>query len=473
MSVKFVEKNIPVNTQSSVELISRMPLAGNLPDIAKELGLVGFFVTHKTNSLGNENVTKDDGMYFVICRDEQIEKEFYNIMHFDKDKLKDILDSIDVERRTVNTKYAMIPFNYITDENDFMIYQRTLRTIHDLSAAKAAYGEQGFRPPEYIVRETLDAIHTFINKRYDPNIPQNMRDIQAEGMRKFIKNSVKRYEKDEPVRHKTLRPHEVRRDYFFKNHIKCVNDGISANFLRYLKTRWDECPDFVMYRERKPFINHKNHSKTPEKIAEMYPGMEDYWADLGRERIYRIAYPAYYEQQFDAWKFDYIAKKNNWQFITPLAQIDKDCKMKLIEVDAADVDNWASLCAANGIKCAINHGELGKVHGTTTYGFIYSDKDANMIKAIQARLIRETSAMPKEYVVPGKLYYLSTEQLKDLDEKDKVYEEKLAAKEAKREAGRDKFDAFFGKRKEKKVEQQKPETIRGMGYCSGYDEIDF
>lgn len=470
MSINFIKPDADVNVRSETELIARLPNASGLPAIAGEHGLIGFFVNVNEKSLGTGNVCKNDGVYFVICRDEDARSEMNRII-CSPDKMKELIDDIDPEGGTIDTKHALIPLNYITNENAFMLYQRAVRTIHDLAAVKSAYGEQGFNPPDRIARETVNAIHVFIAKRYAADTPKNLRDLQEEGMKKFIRESAKRYAENKPIRHRTIRPHEVRFDYFFKNSIKCVNDIVTDDFLQYLKQRWDECPDFVMYKENKPFIDRKDMSKTPEEIAEMYPGMEDYWKDLGKEKLYRISYPAGYENTFNAWKFDFAAKLYTWQFVVPLDQLDRQYKLETINIDYRDIYNWASLCKANGVACAINHGEIGKMsNSTSTYSFIYSDKDSRIVKAIQTRLAKETAAYSKDFVVPGRLYYLSEKQLESISEKDKERQAKLEEKEAKRNERRDKIARFFGR--EPKGNGNTMEVVKGMGYCSGYDYPD-
>lgn len=425
-----MKNEITVLTEKQLEIAC--PMAGQLPEIAKENGLDGFFIQYEEGILGAGNTGNKDGIYFVIFRDEDCKFEFQRMMidPSKKDEIKELIANIDEEGDTLNTKYCLRPMNELTRENTFMNYNRCVRAIHDLSAVKYAYGECGFRPPEYVAIETIYAINNFLDKRFAPNIPEDLKRVQEEGMKKFIRNSVKRYEKNKPVRFRTLRPHMVRQDYFIKNGISCVNCGYSEKFLKYLKTRWDECPDFVMYQEKTPYEVYSDKSKLSKSVLDKFPELATFWSDLKGYRMYRVSYPAAFEEQMHSWMFDYMAKeRENWEFVVPLEQLDKNYELRMIEIDDGDIHNWISLCEYNKVNCAINHGEMGEVKDTRTFSFIYSAKDQAMVSAIQNRLSRELSEFRP---TPEELQRFGEEGIRKLNEKDRAYAAKMAKKRERR-----------------------------------------
>lgn len=425
-----MKNEITVLTEKQLEVAC--PMAGQLPEIAKENGLDGFFIQYEEGKLGVGNTCNRDGIYFVIFRDEDCKFEFQRMMidPTKRDELNELIDNIDEEGDTLNTKYCIRPMNTLTRENSFMTYTRCVRAIHDLAAVKSAYGECGYRPPEHVAIETVYAINNFIDKRFAPNIPPDLKKAQEEGMKKFIKASVKRYEKNKPVRFRTLKPHMVRQDYFIKNGVSCVNCGYSEKFLKYLKTRWDECPDFVMYKEKVPYEVYADHSKAPKWVLDKFPELSQFWGDLKGYRMYRVSYPAAFEEQMHSWMFDYMAKeRENWEFVVPLEKLDKSYELRLIEIDDADIHNWISLCEHNKVNCAINHGEMGEVKDSRTFSFIYSAKDQAMVSAIQNRLARELSEFRP---IPEELERFGEEGIRKLDEKDRAYAARMAKKRERR-----------------------------------------
>lgn len=438
------------NRKLEAKLLAKFPLAGNLPAVAKEHGLKGVFIEYQEQDLGKKNKNVHNGIYFALCRDDSAEKSLYTLLYMEKEKFRELVEKSNRNNRVMNTRINLIFLGNVTPETDLLLYQNCIRRIHDIAAVKAAYGEQGYHPPEYITKETVSVIHSFIEKRYGENISREMRDIQAEAMKKFIVGSVERYRKNLPLRHKILHPKEVRRNYFFKNHVSCVNDAITEEFFEYLKVRMKECPGFLYYRENRPFQSME------------VSGSE--------QKRYRIAYPAAYEELYDGWKLDFVAQTYGWDksFIVPVEALDRSREFRLVEIDAADAKNWAALCVANHVDCAVNHGEFGFGHSRNSYGFIYSSKDEVKVKGIKERIARETTEYPKEYIVPGELWHLSREQLKRLEDSDRKYRSYLESKEVKREHLKNALSRFFGKGNPEKGMQQE-EMVKGGKHHSGYD----
>lgn len=445
-----MKNEITVLTEQQLEIAC--PMAFKLPEIAKENGLDGTIFQYKEHQLGLGNTCNRDGLYFVIFTSEDAKFDFQKMMVTNEwKKINDLIDNIDETGDCLNTRICMRPLNKLTQENTFASYQKCLRAIHDLAAVKAAYGEFGYRPPEYVAVETVNAINSFIDKRFNPNLTSEMRRSMDEGMKKFIDASVERYKKNKPVRFRTIKPHMVRQDYFLQNGVTCVNCGYSEDFLKYLKTRWDEEPDFVMYQEKVPYESYKDHSKAPQWIEEKHPELSNLWSDLKGYKMYRVSYPIAYKEKMHGWMFDYLAKgQENWEFVVPLEELDRTCPLRMIEIDDSDMHNWISLCEYNHVKCAINHGEMGEVKDSRTFSFIYSEKDYEMISAIKRRLSRELSEfrpLPEEFV------RLSEDGLKKLEEKDRAYAEKMARKRARLNV----VKSIFFKQKEQDVEEQAPE----------------
>lgn len=445
-----------VTVVNEQQLQAHCPMAFRLPDIARENGLDGMIIQYEERALGSGNVCNRDGLYFVIFTDENSKFEFQKMLvTSDKEKINELIDNIDETGDCLNTRICMKPLNHITQNNEFMFYQRCLRAIHDLAAVKSAYGEFGYRPPEYVAIETIYAINNFIDKRFNPALTPEMRKTMDGGMKKFIESSVKRYEKNKPIRFRTLRPHQVRRDYFFKNGVTCVNCGYSERFLNYIKTRWDEVPDFVMYQEKTPYEVYADHSKAPKWVIDKFPELSQFWGDLKGYKMYHVSYPAAFEEQMHSWMFDYMAKeRENWEFVVPIEELDKNYPFRLIEIDNEDIHNWIHLCEYNNVKCAINHGEMGEVKDIQTFSFIYSEKDHHMVMRIKQRITRELSEykpLPEEFV------RLGADGLRRLEEKDRAYAEKMARKRERVLA----VKSFFGKstKKEKEPEiETKQET---------------
>ena len=449
-----MKNEVTVLTEQQLEV--SCPMAFKLPQIAKENGMDGMIVQYEEHALGFGNTCNRDGLYFVIFTDENSKFEFQKMMVTgDKKKVNELIDNIDEAGELLNTKICMRPLNNLTQENSFASYQKCLRAIHDLAAVKAAYGEFGYRPPEYVAIETIYAINNFIDKRFNPALTPEMRKTMDEGMKKFIDSSVKRYEKNKPVRFRTLRPHMVRQDYFIKNGVTCVNCGYSERFLNYIKTRWNEVPDFVMYQEKTPYQVFADHSKAPKWVIDKFPELSGFWGDLKGYKMFRVSYPEAFKETMHGWMFDYFAKeRENWKFVVPLEELDKNYPFRMIEVDDSDIHNWISLCDYNNVKCAINHGEMGEVKDTNTFSFIYSEKDHHMVMRIKQRLSRELSEyrpLPEEFV------RLSEDGLKKLEEKDRAYAEKMARKRQKVLAVKNVFSK--SKEVEEKVQPDIPKPV--------------
>ena len=172
-----------------------IPMVENLSDIAREYGVKAFFINYSENKLRDGNIGGKDGIYFVVCPDEKAVKEFLNMIYFEKDKIKEIINNINIKRDFLHTRYCMYHLQYITKENIFQYFQRMLHNIQEVAVVKAVYEAYGYKPPEYISRKTRNVIHCFIDKRYAHGIPKELKVIQAQAMKKFIVSSVEREQK--------------------------------------------------------------------------------------------------------------------------------------------------------------------------------------------------------------------------------------------------------------------------------------
>ena len=149
---------------------AKFSLAGNLPAVAKEHGLKGIFIEYQEQDLGKKNKNLQDGIYFALCRDDSAEKSLYTLLYMEKEKFRELVEKNNRDNRVMNTRINLISLGNVTPETDLLLYQNCIRRIHDMVAVKAAYGEQGYHPPEYITKETVAVIHSFIEKRYGENI---------------------------------------------------------------------------------------------------------------------------------------------------------------------------------------------------------------------------------------------------------------------------------------------------------------
>ncbi len=462
-----------INMRSDLQLMNTLPGANGMLEMAKEKGLDAFFFYIKSGEAGVDNDSRQDGYYFVVCRDEKCAREMRDFLYLKRDECYKLLQGIDVERDVINTRYAILPLKYLDETNKFQAATRCIRNIYDMEAAKAAYTQYGYEPPTWIARSTLQAIYTFIEKRYNQDAPQFLRESEEEAFHKFIDRSVKNYAKDKPIRHRVLRPHEVHRDYFFINHIPVINTTVTDGMWRYFKSRWDECPDFYCYRESQPFESYKDKRKLPAKLLDVFPMLEDYWANLIGYRKYRMAYPSKYENLVNSWAVDYFAEKCKWKFVVPFEKLDKTTgPLHRIEIDGFDLSNWASLCTANNVNCALNHGEMGSVGGLGSVVFIYQDKDDEMVRAIQNRLIRDMQARTV-VIVPEAMRQKSEKGIEQMDKKAA----EAAEKKAKRAERWKKLDSVVKLGIETREEEEKPDpndhiVEQGRGYESGWDDID-
>ena len=448
------------------QLYAAIPQLGALPKIAKEKGLSAFTFYYHDDNLGPQTLGSRDGYYFVVCQDEKTANDMRSKLYLHKDQLSALLDDISVDRDVLNTQCTIFPID-IAEDKRFVTFQRCMRNVVDMETVKAAYGQYGYRPPEWVARSTMDAIHTFIAKRYAQDVPDNLKQIQEEAFHKFIDRSVKNYKKNNPLRHKILRPHEVHRDYFIKNHITAINTTVTGDLWAYIRSRWDECPEFVTYKETTPYEAYKDRRDMGKKMNDMYPSLDHYWDDLIGYKKYRMSYPIGFDQQVKAWTADYYAERMKWKFITPFDSLDKERPLHRIVVDGQDLDNWASLCTANNVMCAINHGEMGEVGNLNNFVFIYQDKDSDMVKAIQNRLVNETMTLSG---VPAPLSYIAAREVAALDAADAKY----AEKQAKREERWNKTGNVIKRVLDKHIEEDTPnpvdhEVVRGYGYESGWD----
>lgn len=451
----------------------------SLIEIAEECGLkAGFFCYRdKEGHAFDPGATKNDaGMYFYVCYDEQAFSDFQ--MALDPPPfalhpevpcdIDDLIEHISPNQDIMHSYYSLVPLNHIDGSNDFFIIQACIRAIHDMRTVKMSYGEQGFRPPEYCARETIDALYGFLEERFNPSLPQHMRKIQDNAMKEFVQQSYRRYKKNKPLKHKLFRPHRVDKDYFFKNQIAVVNASIDGDFLAYLKAHWDECPEFVCYLETLPYINRKDNTHSLDSMLEKFPELKGFADDLIGFKRYRISYPIFQDEVFNKWHLEFLVKYFDLKCVVPISELNQDYDFQTIKISIFDRSNWESLCVANGVKCALNFGEYEPLEDTSTITFIYSTKDEGMVTAIKNRLLREHI----ECNSTKSLEPLAIPQIEKMNEKRQQEKEKLIEAQRKEMERQRKIDERRIKKGKEPLYEKPVKVERGKNWGSAYDGFE-
>ncbi len=330
------------------------------------------------------------GLYFIVsptpehqqALDMNKGKGLYEILH----------EWQDMDRQQMNPYYNVVKLpSPVTRENIFSVHNEMCRAVQDSAVVKNSFFEYGYPLPKLISRQTVYNFYHFNARRNDLSLSDRVREDYNESMQKIVAESYHMYEKDgflvDSPEYR-ISKHEVDKDYFLKNSIPAIYDTVTGGFYEYIKEHLDEHPDFIYYKEKKPYFVEKDLSKKFKGMGFLNP-----WAQYEKTEHFNIGFPSSMKDDFYGMMIEYncLGYKNQ----TPIKDFLKDHPNYVeVEVDTRDMWNMNSLCGSNKVPYAVNSGYLHPVteNNVQKHTILIPEENMGMFTAIEKRLIAERKA---------------------------------------------------------------------------------
>lgn len=305
------------------------------------------------------------------------------------------------DRGIVLLDKVVIDITDINHENYFAQNSYIMRYIQNMAIVKTAFENEGYPVPDHVSDYVVSSIWELDQMRANPGVPSGLKErynkTYKEAVADYAHSYATKYKLESIPRDKN---HLTKEIYFKENHIPVSWDAVDERFWNFMQSEFaaGKYPDFVCYKDEKPFIKTKNLAK---EFAKLTKGKntegqgQNFWEkDTGKTKYY-ICYPAVHshEMMFCNMRNDYNTRMYEKASIDELER-SSNRPLQTIHVHLFDMNNWNKLCRAGNVAWAINDGSYGDVKITTESTLekipvLYRAEDKDTVALIVDRLSRE------------------------------------------------------------------------------------
>ena len=267
-----------------------------------------------------------------------------------------------------------------------------MRYAQNMSVCKHSFEYVNAEIPDYTTSAACHSLWELNQMRNSVKVPNSSRaqydEIYKKAAEQYSKN-FKKFSLKAKIKEK-LNIHKVNSRYFVENFLPVENVSVTGDQLKFLRKslkspeykNFKYHVDFLPYNKLKD-LSKKSHNPEDVEVKE-----------------YHMTYPTHQKWIFKNIMNDYRTERyktrttiNN--LLNMVNEMYKSRPLQLIVVDGRDLDNWNSLCEANGIEWALEDGSyFGKSYvseNATTYPILYRTDDIPTVNKIVARLTQERS----------------------------------------------------------------------------------
>lgn len=322
-----------------------MDILHSLKDIAKDNGVYADFFDYDKEHPENP----DSGTYFVVCADietlidlKQRREKLGEIIKFNKE----------IENNAVCPYYTTVKIPELYQSNYFFVHNKMCEAIQNVSIIRTAFYEFGYKLPKVVRLTALDGISTLYKNGHNSILPEHLQKLYRDAYKRYVSEMNQLYNKKHFKLLKTNRhkKHRVSSNYFVKNLIPVAYLVVPDTLIDYIDKHIDECPDFVYYKEPRPFLHTKD-------LSHKYKGPEqwNYWKDFTEQNDYIIGYPLSHYKFFNKMSIEHDCQSLE----NKVKQYELEAKTKFplysIRIRHQDINRFDDFCVANNVKYALNH----------------------------------------------------------------------------------------------------------------------
>lgn len=347
---------------------------------------------HKTTPPGSDN----EHEYLLLSTDKLL---MNNLKRHNFNKFDRWLDRQKFQDRgTVLLDKVVIDVTDIDKHNYFSKNSYIMRYIQNMSIVNTAFRLEKLPVPDHVSTYVVSSIWELDQMRSNSDVEPHLRNeyekIYKNAVAEWSQMYAKKYNLEE-VPHESS--HQVKEDYFKKNHIPITWDVVNTQFFKFIKAelKADKYPDFIFYKSFSPYIKIKNLAKKFDKIVKDkdYTG-PNFWAnDTGVEKYY-ICYPTSQRAMFYNMRNDFNTRM--YETKIPLETLAKSSQhnLQLLTLHQFDFENWNRLCKANNVSWSLNDGSYGEYTFTPSSTLeelpvLYRVEDKKIVNGIVDLLSRE------------------------------------------------------------------------------------
>lgn len=343
---------------------------------AAEQGLYAFTYKYRLN----DPTARNSGYYFVTCPDP---------------KYEDLLRNTDgyMDRLIANKEKSPSTFfdaNFCFAEigslkgNDFNTIMNIMRDTDTQAFAVNAFRHEGYSEFPSTISENavfeMERMHLKVN---DNHVLREVRDRYRESYSKFVGYV---YAKSMDISKLTLSPQKKARKqivkdpaFFVKNKVPTDCIEIDQGFRPYFEEAIKQFPQFYYYMEKKPILNL-------DDISDKVKG------EVARKE-WEITFPLCYQEIF----YTIVNQYNNRNLpgkVENRYELGDPSELMSINISQWDMDNFAALASANGVKFYVNKGDVAPITRDNFWDnnvVLFHEDDSPTVNKIMSRLATELS----------------------------------------------------------------------------------
>lgn len=302
------------------------------------------------------------------------------------------------DRGTVLLDKVVIDITDINHENYFAQNSYIMRYIQNMAIVKTAFENEGYPVPDHVSDYVVSSIWELDQMRANAGVPKALKERYNKTYKEAVADYAHSYATKyrlESIPHDGS--HQVKETYFKENHIPVSWDVVDVRFWNFMQSELaaGKYPDFVYYKDEKPFLKTKNLAKEFMKLTKgKNTEGQNFWEkDVGKTK-YHICYPTSHETMFCNMRNDYNTRMYENKVSTDELERSSNQPLQTIHVHLYDINNWNKLCRAGNMVWAINDGSYGDVKINTESTLekipvLYRAEDKNTVSLIVDRLARE------------------------------------------------------------------------------------
>lgn len=362
-------------SQTFAEIDEKYPAITNVTDIAAKNNVAAAFINYEGE------------LYFLVCPDVET---MNSILDHSPEIGKVIQENRDHGGDMFNCYFGTYHLGDVKRGEVFSIHQDLCDMIQRQSLVKTVFHMHGYHMPKYVNVQSISNYDSFYHKMHDRTLPDRLREIYRDTLKKQVVFDNQYYAQleDRPIDTKKVplsffqkNKQEVDKDYFRKHHITQVNEIVKPEFVAFMKKHLHEHPDFYYYLEKKPFMKL-------EDISHIAKDDDNYWENDKEEQYFNISFPLSHEDDYYTMVLQYNMQP--YHSMVPLKELYSK-ELLYCPINKNDIWNINSLCGSNGVKFAVDFGEINPVNANSIYQIpvYFRSEDREMVSAILTRLSKE------------------------------------------------------------------------------------
>ena len=356
----------------------------NIRKMASDQGLATTIIEYRDE----DPLWKNAGTYLIVSPNASYIRD----IEIQDGAIDDLLE----EKRQMG-EGSFNPYYQVFDISEFWNYEHfdkamtMMRKIQQQAVVINIFNSFGYEKlPVQIHQSAIWEMQRMASYAEDESLPKNVRNRYARSYEKFVKEVYKKYMKvSEEKLLDNGRNQQVSEKIFINNRVDTTHETMSNYFRPYFEERVKDFPEFFYCIRMKPILQLQDLS-----MKTLADGSRPWSKEKGLTE-WDIMIPTCYKHIYYQIMMEYNIKKAHCNSEERLSRVADPRDCGYIRINWYDLDNWDSLCKANGVKYYINHGDLETLDAKSVENVLVAinSKDFDMVCAIAERIERETVAV--------------------------------------------------------------------------------